>query len=132
MASKLVNGKEVMNPTPKAPPVKRTRQVGEVERMRDVVLQMQREAEDLVDDTEVEERDFHVEEDQFPESQHERFVESESYELLKSDLQEFDKQKRKRKKAEVPDPSPEASDAPKGAASEGAERPPANKPDESA
>lgn len=100
-------GREVLSQEPVAVPVNRTRKVGEIERMRNTVFQMQREAEHLAEESLEDERDFDMDEDKFPESVHEQFKESEKYDLLVSDIQEF-AEKKKAEKAQEEEATPDS------------------------
>lgn len=82
-------GREVADPRPAAPTVRRERAQGLADQMRSVVRQMQYEAEMAQRDSEDDDRDFDVEDENFPKSPHELFMESPEFDVLMEDLSKF-------------------------------------------
>lgn len=93
------DGKEIMDSKPAAPTIRRERAQSLSDQMRSVVMQMQYEALQAESDSEDDMRDFDVEDDQFPRSPHELFVESPEYQTFIDDIERFAKD-RKGKKAD--------------------------------
>lgn len=86
-------GREVMDPRPAMPTIRRERMQSLSDQMRSVVQQMHLEARLAAEDSKEDEADFDVDDDTFPRSPHELFTETPEYELLLSDIEEFKRQK---------------------------------------
>lgn len=86
-------GREVMDPRPAMPTIRRERMQSLSDQMRSVVQQMHFEALAAEEESEEDQRDFDVEDDKFPRSPHELFVETPEYDLLLSDIEEFKKKR---------------------------------------
>lgn len=86
-------GREVMDPRPAAPSIRRERMQSLSDQMRSVVQQMHFEAQMAAEESEEDLRDFDVEDDSFPRSPHELFMDTPEYEMLLDDLAEFKRAK---------------------------------------
>lgn len=109
-------GREIMDSRPARPAIRREKMQSLSDQMRSVVLQMRHEAQMAENDSEEDMRDFDVDDDSFPRSPHELFVETPEYDMLVEDIRQYaDKRKEEKLSAEKADKKPSPKKASKSA-----------------
>lgn len=99
-------GREIMDSRPARPAIRREKMQSLSDQMRSVVLQMRHEAQMAEQDSDEDLQDFDVDDDTFPRSPHELFVETPEYDILVNDIREF----ADKKKSDALKPSAEKAD----------------------